>query len=104
MESKGCARIKPSRMRALIAAFTVCLRRKVHSLLLSKICWSSWWEWEAGSSLFFWRWGEELRLARDGMIPFVTNDLPKNFKKGRSLEDNEHFEKIIEKLLIFILT
>lgn len=55
---------------------------------LFKICWSSWWEWDVGSSLLYWRWGEELELVRDGMFPFISSALPKNLKKGRSLQRN----------------
>lgn len=29
------------------------------SEVLAKMCKSSWWEWDDGSALFFWRWGEE---------------------------------------------
>lgn len=46
--------------------------------VLSKFCNASWWEWDNGSALFFWRWGEEIILSRDGMVPFVTSNLPRN--------------------------
>ena len=35
---------------------------------LSRACESSWWEWSAGSRLFFWRWPTHFRSqARDGV-------------------------------------
>lgn len=65
---------------------------------LTKICLSTWWEWELGSSLFFWRWGEQQELATYGMVPFIKDELPRNTKKGRSLDKNEYKELITEKL------
>lgn len=59
---------------------------KAISDVLFRLCWSSWWEWDVGSALYFWRWGENKVLARDVMIPFISSDLPRNVKRGRSLE------------------
>jgi hypothetical protein len=42
---------------------------------------SSWWAWDSGSSLFFWRWPtlEQQRAARDGIRLCVIGALP-NYK------------------------
>lgn len=38
---------------------------------------SSWWEWDNGSRLFFWRWpAEVLDEVRDGTKPFFRRDPP----------------------------
>ena len=39
---------------------------------------ASWWTWDAGSSLFFWRWTDEVKLdARDGSsFPWKSYPLP----------------------------
>ena len=38
---------------------------------------SSWWSWDAGSTLFFWRWPEFIRReARDGVKVFIEGSLP----------------------------
>lgn len=66
--------------------------------VLTKICDGSWWEWDVGSSLFFWRWGESANLALNGMVPFISGTLPQNVKKGRSLAKNENISKITKKL------
>ena len=36
----------------------------------------SWWEWDAGSTLFFWRWPSEYKKdVRDGLKVFVEGQL-----------------------------
>lgn len=65
---------------------------------LTKISDGSWWEWDIGSSLFFWRWGESATLALNGMVPFIVSALPQNIKRGRLLERNDNILKITEKL------
>ena len=45
---------------------------------------SSWWEWSAGSTCFFWRWHSSVRReVRDGFPVYVTSKLPE-FKKKQS--------------------
>ena len=42
----------------------------------------SWWEWTAGSTLFFWKWSKLHRIwARDGQPHYQTGDLPKFTKR-----------------------
>jgi hypothetical protein len=44
---------------------------------LWRACEADWWEWKAGSHLFFWRWPQAHReAARDGYPPFVRSALP----------------------------
>ena len=38
---------------------------------------STWFEWNAGSTLIFWRWGKYLSEARDGFPLFIIQDLKK---------------------------
>jgi hypothetical protein len=40
---------------------------------------TTWWNWDSGSALFFWRWPEEFRLeARDGTPIRISGELPQN--------------------------
>jgi hypothetical protein len=41
---------------------------------------ATWWSWEDGSTLVFWRWpeGDQRRYARDGMEAYITAKLPQN--------------------------
>lgn len=50
---------------------------------------SSWWTWDAGSSLFFWRWTDEVKLdARDGssfpwkFYPLPSYKIPQKYPKN----------------------
>jgi len=45
----------------------------------SKAADASWWEWDKGSALFFWRWPPHYReIARKGVAPFFDADPPSN--------------------------
>lgn len=44
--------------------------------VLRRLSGSTWWDWSAGSSLLFWRWGSFLPQARDGMLPYLCGPLP----------------------------
>jgi hypothetical protein len=50
--------------------------------VIAKICGGSWWEWDAGSALIFWRWGENKELARDGLVPYIVGALPTQKRKS----------------------
>lgn len=52
---------------------------------LAQNVWSSWWGWDYGSSLCFWRWGPQAQRkdARDGMEIFVKGTLPTYTKAPR---------------------
>jgi hypothetical protein len=43
----------------------------------------SWWDWEAGSSLIFWCWGRHTELAREGMMPYISGELPNTRRPAR---------------------
>lgn len=61
------------------------------------------WEWHAGSRLFFWRWPEESRdWARDGH-PIFLFDTPPAYRKPQPLEpDPDIHQRVKEKLEKFI--
>jgi len=62
------------------------------------ICGSSFFNWDRGSTLFFWRWHTNLQLiARDGFPAQIINHLPKSFKKSRPPK-SDIYEKILSKL------
>ena len=50
--------------------------------ILSKHANSSWWQWDAGSTLYFWRWGAHIDFARDGIPPYITSKLPTNLVRA----------------------
>jgi hypothetical protein len=48
--------------------------------ILGQVLLSLWWDWTAGSTLFFWRWNgsEQVQASRDGMKIFVHGTLPRS--------------------------
>ena len=61
---------------------------------------SSWWNWDAGSTLFFWRWPRWSKSSvRDGIKLFVDWDkLPSFWKKQQWPSEPLHAEKLKKKL------
>jgi hypothetical protein len=60
---------------------------------------ASWWAWEAGSVLFFWRWPREFRKeARDGTPVRIMGHLPKYRKPQRMEQDEVLREKVFSKI------
>ena len=56
---------------------------------------SSWWEWDAGSTVFFWRWTHEYkRLVRDGLRVFVKGELPQYHAQQRWPKEEDKREKL----------
>jgi hypothetical protein len=50
---------------------------------------TSWWAWEEGSALFFWRWPKEFRKeVRDGMPVRISGELP-NYRRSQRMEPDE---------------
>ena len=63
---------------------------------------ASWWNWDEGSSLFFWRWPEEAQIdARDGSrFPWKFFPMPAYKKPQRYPNNLKEKELIIDKLSI----
>ena len=61
---------------------------------------SSWWGWDNGSTLFFWRWPKRHRRSiRDGTKLFVKKEkLPHYFKRQLWPGDQVHRAKMVEKI------
>jgi hypothetical protein len=60
---------------------------------------ASWWGWDVGSSLFFWRWLKEFRKeARDGMPVRISGMLPMYRKPQQAERDPLKQTKIEKKL------
>jgi hypothetical protein len=55
---------------------------------LSKLANSSWWNWDKGSTLLFWRWpkGEQQIAARDGMDAYISGPLPNYQVRARPIK------------------
>jgi hypothetical protein len=53
--------------------------------VLSRFTKATWWKWEGGSTLIFWRWaeGDLGHFTRDGMEVYITAKLPLNQKPCR---------------------
>ena len=49
---------------------------------------SSWWQWDNGSRLMFWRWGLHSKIALLGMTPWISSQLPNYFKRMSSPKAN----------------
>ena len=60
---------------------------------------ASFWDWNGGSSPFFWRWQPAIqRDMRDGTPLFVTGPLPSNTKPQRMPHDPTIAERIMAKV------
>ena len=60
---------------------------------------SSWWKWDDGSTLFFWRWPSESRVkARDGLPIYFKREPPKYFKAQQDIKDTHVKSRVQEKL------
>ena len=57
---------------------------------------SNYWDWEGGSSLFFWRWPDTfVEEARDGTAPFVTGKFPR-YRAGQQWPRDRTVRKAME--------
>lgn len=57
---------------------------------------STFWEWDDGSRLFFWRWGQWWKSARDGEVLFHESEPPRWM--GRNLPaPSPHYETLLRK-------
>ena len=60
---------------------------------------ASWWEWDAGSSLFFWRWPAEYKKdVRDGLEVCVEGQLPEYWARQNWPKDLAEREQLKKKL------
>jgi len=66
---------------------------------LHSFCESSFFGWDKGSTLFFWRWHSGLqRIARDGFPSQILAELPNSFRKARPPKSSV-YKKILSKLI-----
>ena len=67
--------------------------------VLTSFCNSSWWTWDAGSTLVFWRWHSScLTVARDGMSPFITGPFPRNMRRRARTPPTDKFPLVLDKI------
>lgn len=60
---------------------------------------ATWWGWEGGSSLFFWRWPKShIRWAREGQPHFTTADLPNYDEPQRRAKTKDTQERMNAKV------
>jgi len=73
------------------------IRLGLHSLHC--LCESSFFSWNSGSALFFWRWENSLHhIAKFGFAPQLQDELPSNFRKPRKPSQLVR-DKILSKIL-----
>ena len=59
----------------------------------------SFWDWDRGSSIFFWRWPEDYQdIVREGLAPMFDGDPPNNLEFQPPYKDNDVKAKVKEKL------
>jgi hypothetical protein len=60
---------------------------------------STWWSWDVGFTLNFWRWpeGEQRTAARDGMPAYISGTLPQYFR-GAKKPNPESYDLLVKKL------
>jgi len=68
--------------------------------VIHRVANSTWWNWDAGSTLYFWRWPKRCRLAvRDGSKLFVDKSkLPRYMKLQQWPSDEAQRDKLMSKL------
>jgi hypothetical protein len=60
---------------------------------------ASWWEWDAGSALLFWRWPKDyIKTAWSGITPMFDSDPPGNQDRQPPYEEDEVRIKVKAKL------
>jgi hypothetical protein len=66
---------------------------------LSKLADSSWWNWDKGSTLLFWRCpkGEQRIAARDGMDAYINGSLP-NYQVRAGPVKTEVYQLLLPKV------
>jgi len=59
----------------------------------------SWWKWDKGSSIFFWRWPPDYQeSASVGIAPMFVGDPPANKSRQPAYDDPEIRAKVKKKL------
>ena len=59
----------------------------------------SFWDWDRGSSIFFWRWPEDYQdIVREGLAPMFDGDPPNILEFQPPYKDNDVKAKVKEKL------
>ena len=60
---------------------------------------ASWWNWDKGSSIFFWRWPPDYQeAARIGLAPMFNSKAPTNRDRQPPYQDEETKQKVKNKL------
>lgn len=67
---------------------------------LKRLAHSSWWSWDIGSTLYYWRWPRRYQKSiRDGTKLFVKREqLPRYFKRQMWPSDSKHKEQMAGKI------
>jgi hypothetical protein len=67
---------------------------------MRRVAWCDYWDWSAGSTLFFWRWTKEFQhRARDGVpVHLRPEQLPRYLRPQPVPKDPEKIPKVRKKL------
>lgn len=97
---KSKARMKKKRKKSNVSVQELLKDIEVGSDAVARAAHSTWWDWSAGSTLFFWRWPKRLwKTIRDGTKVFVDKSkLPKYMKHPSWPKDEDQHEKLKAKL------
>lgn len=73
--------------------------QKIGQSACSRAWGASWWEWDKGSALFFWRWpADYLEQARIGTRPWFVSAPPASRERQPEYDDEETRAKVLEKV------
>ena len=66
---------------------------------VSKASQASWWNWDKGSSIFFWRWPTDYQeIVRVGLAPMFDTEAPSNRDQQPAYESEDVRAKVKKKL------
>ena len=66
---------------------------------IERCCGSSWWEWDAGSRPFHWRWPKFYqKVVRDGLPIYLTSKAPVCRSPQRDIKELEYKLVVVKKL------
>jgi hypothetical protein len=69
-----------------------------------RICDSSWWNWDGGSTPFFWRWPSEFRTQmRDGTTLWFDSTLAPAYKRPQRADNNPTLKSRVKEKLDKVL-
>jgi hypothetical protein len=67
--------------------------------ILTRSAWASFWDWDAGSSLIFWRWAPEFQVRAKDCVPvYVQGKLPRYWRHQPKPKNELKADQVTSKL------